>query len=75
MTQGLLSALIADVAPVSLRASAFGVFNFASGVALLLASLIAGLLWAHVGPCATFLAGATFTVLGLCLLPALRSRQ
>ena len=33
MTQGLLSALVADAAPANLRATAFGVFNFASGVA------------------------------------------
>jgi MFS family permease len=73
MTQGLLAALVADVAPVKLRASAFGVFNFASGVALLLASLLAGVLWARIGPSATFLAGAAFTVLGLSLLPPARA--
>ena len=44
MTQGLLAALIADAAPQNLRATAFGVFNFVSGIALLLASLTAGLL-------------------------------
>ncbi len=33
MTQGLLSALVADAAPANLRATAFGVFNFASGIA------------------------------------------
>ena len=68
MTQGLLSALVADEAPANLRASAFGVFNFASGVALLLASLIAGFLWEQIGPSATFIAGAAFTALGLCVL-------
>jgi len=68
MTQGLLSALVADQAPPSLRATAFGVFNFASGVALLLASLTAGLLWEAFGPSATFVAGAGFTALGLCVL-------
>jgi MFS family permease len=73
MTQGLLAALVADVAPVRLRASAFGAFNFASGVALLFASLVAGLLWARLGPSATFIAGAAFTVLGLSLLPPARS--
>jgi len=73
MTQGLLAALVVDVAPVRLRASAFGVFNFASGVALLIASLLAGLLWARIGPSATFIAGAAFTALGLSLLPAARS--
>lgn len=74
MTQGLLAALVADACPVSLRGSAFGVFNFASGVALLVASVLAGFLWAHIGPSATFIAGAGFTVLGLSLLLPTRSR-
>lgn len=68
MTQGLLSALVADAAPANLRATAFGVFNFASGIALLLASLIAGFLWEQIGPPATFMAGAAFTALGLLTL-------
>lgn len=68
MTQGLLSALVADEAPQHLRATAFGVFNFASGVALLLASLIAGFLWEQIGPSATFVAGAALTALGLVTL-------
>jgi MFS family permease len=68
MTQGLLSALVADAAPANLRATAFGVFNFASGVALLLASLIAGFLWEQIGPSATFIAGAVFTAFGLSAL-------
>jgi MFS family permease len=74
-TQGLLSALVADAAPVNLRASAFGVFNFASGMALLVASLLAGLLWTRIGPSATFIAGAAFTVLGLSLLAILPSNE
>jgi len=65
MTQGLLAALVADEAPPNLRGTAFGVFNFVSGIALLLASLIAGGLWEAIGPYATFLAGATFTGIGL----------
>ncbi len=68
MTQGLLSALVADEAPANIRATAFGLFNFASGVALLLASLIAGILWEQIGPSATFVAGAAFTGLGLLTL-------
>jgi MFS family permease len=68
MTQGLLSALVADEAPQHLRATAFGLFNFASGIALLLASLIAGFLWEQVGPSAIFIAGAAFTALGLSAL-------
>jgi MFS family permease len=68
ITQGLFSALVGDAAPQHLRATAFGAFNFASGIALLLASLIAGFLWEHIGPSATFIAGAVFTGLGLAIL-------
>jgi MFS family permease len=75
MTQGLLAALVADTAPTALRGTAFGLFNFASGIALLLASLVAGLLWEVVGPYATFLAGAAFTALGLVGTAALMSRR
>jgi MFS family permease len=59
-TQGLLAKLVADIAPVRLRGTAFGIFNLVSGVALLLASVIAGMLWSAFGASATFLAGAAF---------------
>jgi len=59
-TQGLLSKLVADIAPAELRGTAFGVFNLVSGGALLLASVIAGVLWSALGAPATFLAGAAF---------------
>ena len=45
MTQGLLARMVADVAPADLRGTAYGFFNLMSGVALLLASALAGLLW------------------------------
>lgn len=73
MTQGLLAAMVADTAPPLLRGTAFGFFNLLSGIALLVASLIAGLLWQQLGPAATFQAGAGFaalTLLGLLLQPA-----
>lgn len=60
LTQGLMAKLVAACAPASLRGSAFGFFNLATGIALLAASLVAGLLWDRVGPAATFLAGAGF---------------
>ena len=59
-TQGLLAKLVADTAPARLRGTAFGIFNLVSGVALLLASVIAGALWSAFGASATFLAGAAF---------------
>jgi len=64
-TQGLLSTLVADTAPAELRGTAFGVFNLASGVATLAASVIAGWLWDVTGPRGTFLAGAGFTIVAL----------
>ena len=65
LTQGILSTLVADTAPPDQRGVAFGVFNLASGLALLVASLVAGALWDALGPRATFLAGAAFTALAL----------
>ena len=65
MTQGLLSAMVAAVAPAELRGTAFGVFNLACGVALFVASALAGLLWDAIGPQATFYAGAAFTLLAM----------
>lgn len=62
LSQGLLSRLVADRSPPELRGSAFGLFNLASGVAMLAASVTAGLLWDRFGPAATFLAGAGFAV-------------
>lgn len=75
MTQGLLVALVADTAPADLRGTAFGLFHLTSGMALLLASLIAGLLWQAVGPSATFLAGAALTATGLVGTVALAGRK
>ena len=65
LTQGLFASLVADTAPEDLRGTAFGVFNFAGGIAMLVASVLAGGLWDLYGPTATFLAGAGFTVVAL----------
>lgn len=62
LTQGLLAKLVAENAPSHLRGSAFGLFNLATGIALLGASLIAGQLWDAYGAPVTFLAGAGFAV-------------
>jgi MFS family permease len=69
LTQGLLSALVADTAPPALRGTAFGGFNLVSGLAQLVASIVAGGLWDAFGPEGTFLAGAGFTVIALAMLP------
>jgi MFS family permease len=65
LTQGLLAALVADTAPAELRGTAFGFFNLVGGLAMLAASVIAGLLWDITGPRGTFLAGAGFALIAL----------
>jgi MFS family permease len=74
LTQGLLSALVADTAPPELRGTAFGMFNLVSGVALLAASIVAGALWGVVGPTGTFFAGALITAFALAALPLAHRR-
>jgi MFS family permease len=66
-TQGLLAAMVAHAAPAALRGTAFGLFNLASGVALLAASALAGALWEFAGPAATFWAGAALATLAAAL--------
>lgn len=75
LTQGLLSKLVADNAPADLRGTAFGIFNLVSGVALLLASVIAGILWQLLGPAATFIAGAVFASIASAGILAYRQRR
>jgi MFS family permease len=65
LTQGVLSSLVAAVAPEKLRGTAFGVFNLATGVLMLVSSLIAGILWNRYGPSATFAASGAFSVITL----------
>ncbi|MNO77095.1 multidrug resistance protein D [compost metagenome] len=71
-SQGLLATLVADCAPEALKGTAFGVFNLVSGVAMLLASVLAGWLWQSFGASATFLVGAAFAALALMLLSSRR---
>jgi len=68
LTQGLLAKLVADHSPPELRGSAYGLFNLATGVTLLLASVIAGLVWVRLGANATFLVGGGFSAIAIVLL-------
>ncbi|WP_309611725.1 MFS transporter [Sphingomonas sp.] len=58
LTQGIFSRMIADAAGAERRATSFGAFFFVSGIAALLSSLGAGLIWDRDGPATTFMAGA-----------------
>ena len=68
MTQGLIATMVAETAPEDLRGTAFGFFNLVSGIALLVASSLAGLLWVRYGASFTFMAGAAFCVIALLVL-------
>ncbi len=74
LTQGLLSALVADTAPADLRGTAFGMYNLLTGITLLVASTLAGMLWTVYGPEETFLAGAVFAGIALSGLTFLRGK-
>ncbi len=65
ITQGLLATMVANAAPADLRGTAYGFFNLLSGVAMLLASVQAGLLWDRLGASFTFHAGAVFALIAL----------
>ena len=65
MTQGLLATMVAQAAPADLRGTAFGFFNLVSGVAMLLASGVAGFLWDRWGAPITFMTGAALAALAL----------
>jgi MFS family permease len=63
ITQGLLSRMVADATPADLRGTAYGFFNLMSGLAMLVASVVAGLLWDRLGAPFTFYAGVVFCVI------------
>lgn len=65
ITQGLLARMVADTAPADLRGTAYGFFNLMSGLALLVASVTAGVLWDRLGASFTFYAGAAFCAVTL----------
>jgi MFS family permease len=74
LTQGLFAALVADTSPPRLRGTAFGVFNLATGIVVLAASLLAGWLWDLYGPTAAFATGAGFASVALALMLVVRRR-
>ncbi len=70
ITQGLLATMVAGAAPAELRGTAFGFFNLVSGAALLVASVLAGLLWDQFGAPQTFVAGAVLSATALLAIMA-----
>lgn len=74
-TQGIFSTIISEIAPSEVRATAFGIFNFFSGLALLASGLVAGSLWEYMGAQYCFGGGVVFALITLCLIPRFKQQQ
>jgi MFS family permease len=75
LSQGLLSALVADATPADLRGTAFGVLQAAMAVALFAAAALAGLLWDHAGPQVMWGTGAGLALLCAVTLVVIQHRR
>lgn len=64
-TQGVFSSIVSSHAQAELRATAFGVFNFFSGLAILVSSITAGALWDFFGASYCFAGGALLALMTL----------
>jgi len=67
-SQGIFATKVAETTPPELKGTAFGLFNFVSGVFIFLSSLIAGYLWENLGAEFTFYCGAVFAFSAMSLL-------
>lgn len=63
LTEGVEKALVSDLAPGEIRATAIGLHATLVGIGLLPASFVAGQLWDLFGPAATFYLGAATGIL------------
>ena len=65
MTQGLLLAIVAQLSPLELRGTSFGLLHSITGAALFVASLIAGYLWQYYNSGLIFIVSAVITSVGI----------
>lgn len=68
LTEGVAKALVGDCAPAELRGRAMGLFHAVNGVAMLLASLLVGILWTSIGSQGALLCGGLLAGFSLSLL-------
>lgn len=74
MTDGVGKALVSDMVAKDYRATALGLYHFVLGIFAFFASLIAGLLWTHIGAYAPFIYGAACAGISCVFLFTLTSR-
>jgi MFS family permease len=79
LTEGVQKAFLATLIPVEFKATAFGLFASAVGIATLPANLIGGLLWDRISPAATFYFGSATaglsSILFMVLMAYLKSSE
>ncbi|MBC7386301.1 MAG: MFS transporter [Cryobacterium sp.] len=71
-TDGVGKALVVDLSPADRKATALGILGTVSGIATLIASSVAGLLWDRVDPSAPFIYGAVGATAAALILSLLR---
>ncbi len=75
LTQGILSTLVADSSPADLRGTAYGVFALVSGIAALIASITAGVVWDKMGQASVFYIGAGFAIVALLTMTLVQAKS
>jgi MFS family permease len=72
LAESLLRAMVADLVPAELRGTAYGMYWFTVGIAVLPASLVFGFLWKAFGPVPPFLTGAALAAAASAMLLGVR---
>ena len=68
MITGVERAFVAEISPPELKGTMLGLHSTVAGIALLPASIIAGLLWNTFGACVPFIFGATMAMISTVIL-------
>jgi MFS family permease len=68
LSQGLLSAMVADAAPANLRGTAFGAFHLVTALVTLSVNSLAGIVWEAGNSAVVFAGGAAAALAGACVL-------
>jgi MFS family permease len=63
ISEGVSRAFVADMAPAEMRGTAYGLYYSITGIAVLIAGVLGGLVWDAIGPAATFYLGACLAIL------------
>jgi MFS family permease len=75
LTEGVARAFVADFVPAENRATALGIYTGALGAMILVSSVLAGLMWDHIGAAAPFYLGAATAATALVALVVLLPRR